>query len=67
MTTYSHIKSQLVVVGYLADDDLAIAVELAGKLGRPLLVEGAAGVGKTGAGHSAGRSAGDAADPAAML
>jgi MoxR-like ATPase len=36
-----------VVVGYLADDDLAIAVELAGKLGRPLLVEGAAGVGKT--------------------
>ena len=47
MTTYSHIKSQLVVVGYLADDDLAIAVELAGKLGRPLLVEGAAGVGKT--------------------
>ena len=47
MTTYSHIKSQLVVVGYLADEDLAIAVELAGKLGRPLLVEGAAGVGKT--------------------
>jgi MoxR-like ATPase len=47
VTTYSHIKSQLVVVGYLADDDLAIAVELAGKLGRPLLVEGAAGVGKT--------------------
>ena len=47
MTTYSHIKSQLVVVGDLADDDLAIAVELAGKLGRPLLVEGAAGVGKT--------------------
>ena len=47
MTTYSHITTQLVVVGYLADDDLAIAVELAGKLGRPLLVEGAAGVGKT--------------------
>jgi MoxR-like ATPase len=47
VTTYSHIKSQLVVVGYLADEDLAIAVELAGKLGRPLLVEGAAGVGKT--------------------
>ena len=47
MTTSAHIKTQLVVVGYLADDDLAIAVELAGKLGRPLLVEGAAGVGKT--------------------
>jgi MoxR-like ATPase len=47
VTTYSDIKSQLGVVGYLAGDDLAIAVELAGKLGRPLLVEGAAGVGKT--------------------
>jgi len=49
MTTASasSIKTELAAVGYLADDDLAVAVELAGRLGRPLLVEGAAGVGKT--------------------
>ncbi|PRY74146.1 MoxR-like ATPase [Yoonia maritima] len=33
--------------GYIADDDLAMAVHLALALGRPLLLEGAAGVGKT--------------------
>jgi MoxR-like ATPase len=33
--------------GYVADDDLAMAVHLALALGRPLLLEGAAGVGKT--------------------
>ncbi len=32
---------------YVADDDLAMAVHLAISLGRPLLLEGAAGVGKT--------------------
>ncbi len=47
MSAYSSIKTELAAVGYLADGDLAVAVELAGKLGRPLLVEGAAGVGKT--------------------
>lgn len=33
--------------GYVASDDLAMAVHLALALGRPLLLEGAAGVGKT--------------------
>lgn len=33
--------------GYVANDDLAMAVHLAMALGRPLLLEGAAGVGKT--------------------
>jgi MoxR-like ATPase len=33
--------------GYVACDDLAVALHLALKLGRPLLLEGAAGVGKT--------------------
>ncbi|SPF78179.1 AAA family ATPase [Pseudoprimorskyibacter insulae] len=33
--------------GYVASDDLAMAIHLALALGRPLLLEGAAGVGKT--------------------
>ncbi|TNJ48392.1 MoxR family ATPase [Phaeobacter sp. B1627] len=33
--------------GYVASDDLAVALHLALALGRPLLLEGAAGVGKT--------------------
>src|SRR5207245_291281 len=33
--------------GYIADDTLATALALAGDLKRPLLIEGAAGVGKT--------------------
>lgn len=33
--------------GYVAADDLAMALYLAGRLGRPILIEGAAGVGKT--------------------
>jgi len=33
--------------GYVASDDLAVALQLALSLGRPLLLEGAAGVGKT--------------------
>jgi MoxR-like ATPase len=34
-------------VGYVASDDLSVALQLALSLGRPLLLEGAAGVGKT--------------------
>ncbi|MEL6211144.1 MAG: MoxR family ATPase, partial [Pseudomonadota bacterium] len=33
--------------GYVASDDLAVALQLALSLERPLLLEGAAGVGKT--------------------
>ncbi|CUH78402.1 gas vesicle protein GvpN [Tritonibacter multivorans] len=33
--------------GYVASDDLSVALQLALSLGRPLLLEGAAGVGKT--------------------
>ena len=33
--------------GYVASDDLAMALHLATSLQRPLLLEGAAGVGKT--------------------
>jgi MoxR-like ATPase len=38
---------RLAGAGYLADDKIATTVFLAGRLGKPLLVEGPAGVGKT--------------------
>ncbi|UWQ93260.1 MoxR family ATPase [Rhodobacteraceae bacterium M382] len=41
------LQKQLAKVGYVTSDDLAMAVHLALSLGRPLLLEGAAGVGKT--------------------
>ncbi len=41
------LKARLGGEGYVASDDLAVALQLALSLGRPLLLEGAAGVGKT--------------------
>ena len=40
-------KSELAEAGYIASDQLAMALHLAVSLGRPLLLEGAPGVGKT--------------------
>ena len=40
-------RSRLAEVGYLADERAALVSFLAGKLGKPVLVEGPAGVGKT--------------------
>jgi len=45
--TWTDLKSRLADEGYIASDDLAVALQLALSLGRPLLLEGAAGVGKT--------------------
>jgi MoxR-like ATPase len=45
--TYSDLQSAMARIGYIASDDLAVALHLALTLGRPLLLEGAAGVGKT--------------------
>lgn len=45
--TWSALQTALAQQHYVADDDLAMAVHLAMSLGRPLLLEGAAGVGKT--------------------
>lgn len=45
--TWTDLKSVLRHEGYVASDDLAVALQLALTLGRPLLLEGAAGVGKT--------------------
>ena len=47
MTRQRDIKQRLAAVDYIADDMLATAVQLAIDLGRPLLLEGEAGVGKT--------------------
>lgn len=42
-----HIAEKLSLSGYVADRDLAMALSLMQMLGRPLLLEGEAGVGKT--------------------
>jgi MoxR-like ATPase len=45
--TLEDLESRLAEVGYIADDTLAMALHLALRLKRPLLLEGEAGVGKT--------------------
>lgn len=45
--TWTDLKSDLADTGYIASDTLAMALHLALELERPLLLEGAAGVGKT--------------------
>jgi MoxR-like ATPase len=47
MTDWTDIQTDLARHGYVADADLAMALHIALALGRPLLLEGAAGVGKT--------------------
>lgn len=47
MTSWTDIQTALASTGYIASDDLATAIHIATTLGRPLLLEGAAGVGKT--------------------
>ncbi|WP_420395158.1 AAA family ATPase [Nioella sp.] len=47
MTAPSVLQQGLARAGYVADDRLAMALHLAQTLGRPLLLEGPAGVGKT--------------------
>ncbi|MEO6472073.1 MAG: MoxR family ATPase [Aeromicrobium sp.] len=46
-TSVEDVKTSLAAVGYLASDAIATTVFLASELGKPLLVEGPAGVGKT--------------------
>ncbi|WP_424974327.1 AAA family ATPase [Dinoroseobacter sp. S124A] len=47
MTHWTDLQRAMGETGYVASDDLAMALHIAGRLGRPLLLEGAAGVGKT--------------------
>ena len=44
---FSALQSAMAQHGYMASDDLAVALHLAVSLERPILLEGAAGVGKT--------------------
>ena len=45
--TIDEARSRLGGVGYLADEPASLVSFLAGRLGKPVLVEGPAGVGKT--------------------
>ena len=45
--TWTDLRADLAATGYVADEALAMALHLALSLGRPLLLEGPAGVGKT--------------------
>jgi MoxR-like ATPase len=47
LSTVADLKRALAEVDYLADDGLAMAAFLALRMGRPLLLEGENGVGKT--------------------
>ncbi|MFT6589726.1 MAG: MoxR-like ATPase [Rhodoferax sp.] len=47
LTTPDGLCERLFKAGYVADEDLASLVWMVLSLGRPLLLEGAAGVGKT--------------------
>ncbi len=46
-TGVEDVRGRLGATGYLADDATSTVVHLAGRLGKPVLVEGPAGVGKT--------------------
>ena len=45
--TWKTLQSELADTGYIATDELAMALHLSMSLSRPILLEGEAGVGKT--------------------
>ena len=45
--SWKSLQSDLAALAYIASDELAMAIHLSITLERPLLLEGAAGVGKT--------------------
>ncbi len=47
MSSWTDLQALLAQADYIASDDLSMALHIATTLGRPLLLEGAAGVGKT--------------------
>ena len=60
-------KAALAEVGYLADEPAALVSYLAQRLGKPVLVEGPAGVGKTELAKAISRASRARADPPAVL
>ena len=58
MEGLNEIRSRMAQEGYITDDHLAVTLLIALKLGRPLLIEGAAGVGKTEVAKAAARALG---------
>ncbi|HVW79863.1 MAG TPA: MoxR family ATPase [Mycobacteriales bacterium] len=57
-TSPDDVRTKLAATGYLADDAIATTVFLADALGKPLLVEGPAGTGKTELAKAVGSAAG---------
>ena len=60
-------KEALAAASYLADESAALVSFLAQRLGKPVLVEGPAGVGKTELAKALSRASGPRADPPAVL
>ncbi|GIE90215.1 AAA family ATPase [Actinoplanes regularis] len=56
MNSFDDVRARLDTVDYLVDDGLAMAVFLAVRLGKPLLLEGEPGVGKTAAAKALARA-----------
>ena len=65
--TQDQLDAALAASGYLADETLVTALYLALELGKPLLLEGVPGVGKTEVGQDAGRNPRPRLHPPAML
>jgi len=58
MSSVAEVKDALERAGYLADEPAALVAHLAQELGKPVLVEGPAGVGKTELAKAIGRASG---------
>ena len=65
--THDQLDAALAASGYLADETLVTALYLALELGKPLLLEGVPGVGKTQVANTLAAILEAPADPAAML
>ncbi len=63
----AQVKEALGGQQYIANDEIATTVYLSQQLGKPLLTEGPAGVGKTELAKAIAGATGRAVDPPAML